>query len=91
MTYFIAYDITEPKRLHKVAKIIQNYGLRVQYSFFECEMEEQILDKLKVDLLAVINKKEDSLRIYPLCEDCLHKTSVMGKGTVYVPSGFQIL
>jgi CRISPR-associated protein Cas2 len=91
MTYFVAYDIADPKRLRKVAKILENYGLRVQYSFFECEMESDILENMKKDLCGVIDKKEDSLRFYPLCEDCLHRTSTVGSGTVFVPSSFQIL
>ena len=44
-----------------------NFGIRIQYSFFECEMEQSQLEKLKNEILKIIQKKEDSLRIYPLC------------------------
>ena len=47
MIYFISYDIANPKRLCKVAKTLENYGLRVQYSFFECEMNQKIMENLK--------------------------------------------
>ena len=91
MMYFISYDIANPKRLVKVAKTLENFGLRVQYSFFECEMEKEQLNNLKRALLDIINLKEDSLRIYPLCEDCLKETATVGKGSIFVPQTFTVL
>lgn len=91
MTYFICYDITEPKRLRAVAKILENFGLRVQYSFFQCDMDADILNILRDRLLTVINLKEDSLRIYPICDDCLKKTSVIGSGNIIELNSYQIL
>ncbi len=91
MMYFISYDIASPKRLVKVAKTLENFGIRVQYSFFECEMEKGQLEELKRQMLELIDKKEDSLRISPLCEDCLKRTSSIGEGNIFVPQSFQIL
>jgi len=89
--YFVSYDIANPKRLVKISKTLENFGLRVQFSFFECEMEKQMMESLKEKLLEVLNSKEDSLRIYPLCEDCLKKTSTLGEGNIFVPQNFMIL
>lgn len=91
MMYFICYDITNPKRLKSVAKTLENFGLRVQYSFFQCEMSRSIMEDLRDRLLMIIEPKEDSLRIYPICEDCLKKTSNMGDGNIYEPKTYQIL
>lgn len=89
--YFVCYDIADPKRLRNVAKTLENFGLRVQYSFFQCDMPHKIMEDLKNKLLAMININEDSLRIYPICEDCLGKTMKMGKGSIFEPKTFQIL
>lgn len=91
MMYFICYDITEPKRLKTVAKTLENFGLRVQYSFFQCEMNRNIMEDLRDKLLMIINPKEDSLRIYPICEDCLKKVDNIGKGNIFEPVTYQIL
>ena len=91
MTYFISYDVCEPKRLCKVAKVLENFGIRVQYFFFECEMDKTILNDLRDKLLSVLNLKMDSLRIYPLCEDCLKKTQSIGNGDIYIPKNYLIL
>ena len=91
MIYFISYDVAEPKRLHKIAKTLENFGIRIQFSFFECEMEKEQLEELKSALLKILNKKEDSLRIYPLCQDCAAKTESLGKGDIFIPKTFEIL
>jgi len=61
MIYLFCYDIADPKRLRKTAKILENYGLRIQKSFFQCELGEEEAADLKYKLLKVINKKKDSL------------------------------
>lgn len=91
MTYFISYDVSDAKRLHKVARVLENFGIRVQYSFFECEMEKTVLNDLRDKILSVMNLKMDSLRIYPLCEDCLKKTQSIGNGDIYIPKNYLIL
>ena len=91
MIYFISYDVANPKRLVKVSKTLENYGIRIQYSFFECELQKQTLEELKGALLAIIDKSEDSLLIYPLCEDCVKKTQGLGTGDIFVPQSYQIL
>lgn len=40
MLHLIAYDIAEPKRVRRIAEICEDYGTRVQYSLFECWLEE---------------------------------------------------
>ena len=39
MLTLLAYDIADPKRLSRVAKVCEDYGVRVQYSVFECHLE----------------------------------------------------
>ena len=67
----VSYDVnTEDndgkRRLHRVAKVCKNYGQRVQYSVFECTVNEMDLEQLRSKLTKIINEQEDSLRIYHL-------------------------
>lgn len=69
MFIIITYDVnTEDKagrrRLRRVAKLCQNFGQRVQFSVFECVLEEKDFLKLKADLASVIDEEKDSIRIY---------------------------
>ena len=40
--YVISYDISENKIRNKVAKILEGYGKRIQYSVFECDIDENL-------------------------------------------------
>ena len=67
----VSYDVnTEDKegrrRLVRVAKACKNYGQRVQYSVFECSVNEMGLERLRAKLRGIIKPETDSLRIYHL-------------------------
>lgn len=71
MMVVITYDVnTETsagkKRLRQVAKQCTNYGLRVQYSVFECLVDAAQLRHLKHRLQQLIDPETDSLRFYYL-------------------------
>ena len=87
----ICYDIADEKRLRKVAKILESYGIRVQYSFFQCEMPKSKLEEVKDKVLTVLNLREDSFFIYPLCENCSRKPIIDGTGFVIKISTFEIV
>ncbi len=40
MLTLLAYDITNDKRLRQVARTCEEYRVRVQYSVFECRLDE---------------------------------------------------
>jgi len=64
MLTLVAYDITQAKRLHKVAKVCEDYGVRVQYSVFECHLDEDEFTDFWLKLLEIIDEKEDRLVAY---------------------------
>jgi len=66
MLHIIAYDITEPKRLARVAEICEDFGARVQYSLFECWLTGDDFERFWSRLLGVIDPKEDRLVAYVL-------------------------
>ena len=91
MTYFVAYDVACPKRLYKVAKVIGNYGERIQYSFFRCDIDKIQLESLRKELLGIMDMKEDSLKIYPVCADCMEKSGELDGSSLCQPGKFMIL
>ncbi len=71
MDVLVAYDVnTETKdgrrRLRRVAVVCKDFGQRVQYSVFECNVNEAQYESLKARLLDVLNEDEDNLRLYRL-------------------------
>ncbi|WP_219804430.1 CRISPR-associated endonuclease Cas2 [Candidatus Methylacidiphilum fumarolicum] len=66
MLTVIAYDVCDDRRLHKIAKICEDFGIRVQFSVFECYLEESELEELWQKLLAEIDPKEDRIVAYKI-------------------------
>ena len=91
MTYLFAYDIVDTHRRQEVSKTLERFGLRVQKSFFQCDVESLMAEEIKLTLLGIINEKEDSLVLYPLCLDCLHGARTQGTGVLVEEVSFEIL
>lgn len=90
MTYFISYDIADHKRRYKVAKILESYGIRVQYSFFQCDVDKRLLGQILNRLLDVIDEKEDSILLYPICGECLAKAEDLGGKNLCAKEVFRV-
>ena len=45
--YVIAYDVTNDKRRRKVSELLEEWGVRVNFSVFECEIKRNALAQLK--------------------------------------------
>ncbi len=67
VTYDIRTDSREGRRrLRQVAKACLDFGQRVQYSVFECELDPAQWTALRARLRDLIDPKADSLRFYML-------------------------
>ncbi|MCR5608718.1 MAG: CRISPR-associated endonuclease Cas2, partial [Lachnospiraceae bacterium] len=72
--YIVSYDISDNKVRNKIAKELKNYGVRVQYSVFECDINEKLYLELYKKMLNLVSDKDnESIRIYNVCENCKGK------------------
>ncbi|MBR6985261.1 MAG: CRISPR-associated endonuclease Cas2 [Ruminococcus sp.] len=83
MMELITYDVdfTESKgakRLRKVAKICEKYGVRVQNSVFEIIVDPAQLAQIRLSLIQVIDEDLDSIRIYHLGNNWNNKIEMIG-------------
>ena len=76
--YVIAYDIPDDKRRTKIHKILLGYGKWTQYSLFECFLTRKDLVLLRSKLAEHLEAKEDSVRFYHLCANCVSKVETVG-------------
>lgn len=81
MFYIVSYDIPNNKTRNKIAKIMLDFGARVQYSVFECNMDDKLLEKMTQKISKLISDK-DSVRIYALCGKCDKLVKILGTGEV---------
>lgn len=83
MLMLITYDVnTEDKagrrRLRRVARACLDWGQRVQFSVFECEVDPAQWTELRARLIAEISPTTDSLRFYHLGADASRKIEHVG-------------
>lgn len=78
MLMIVAYDITDPKRLRNVAKHCEDYGIRVQYSVFECRLEHERFEEFWSGLKDLIDPQEDRLVAYRVCRECAREIRTAG-------------
>ncbi len=69
MLVIVSYDVSTinkrgQRRLRRVAKICESFGLRVQNSVFECIVDPAQWTRLRNLLLKACSTEEDSLRFY---------------------------
>lgn len=77
--YVISYDISKTKVRNKVANILEGYGRRIQYSVFECDVDEASFASLYAKLLEqALESGTDSIRIYHLCKKCSEEILTIG-------------
>ena len=82
MLTLVGYDISDPKRLNRVARICEDYGVRVQYSFFECLLEESEFQDFWLKLLGEIDEDSDRLVAYKIDSRSAKETLTAGDAPV---------
>ena len=81
MFVLLTYDIDQSdggRRLHRVAKICENFGTRVQNSVFEMDIDLGEMTRLKSDINEVIDQNIDSVRIYKLGKINKNQVEILG-------------
>ena len=71
MLMLVSYDVSTvttagKNRLRRIAKACQNWGIRVQNSVFECNVNPAQWVQLKAELERIFDPETDSLRYYNL-------------------------
>ena len=78
MLTIVAYDISDPKRLSRVARVCEDFGVRVQYSIFECQLTEEDFDTFWLTLLDEIDEDEDRVVAYRIDAKSAQRTLTAG-------------
>jgi len=72
----IVYDISNDRRRTRLHDVLLDFGTPVQYSVFECLLDEKGLARMKKAVMRAIRPRVDRVRFYYLCRACLAHTEV---------------
>lgn len=64
--YLVAYDVSDGKRLRRVAACCLDHGIRVQKSLFECHFAPSEFKRFCLKLRAMLDPTQDKLFIQEL-------------------------
>ena len=62
-----------------MARVCEDFGVRVQYSIFECRLDEAEFTEFWLQVLAQIDDEEDRLVAYKIDARCAKETLTAGR------------
>lgn len=89
--YVICFDVHDAKRLRKISNEMENFGVRVQRSVFECHLKTVQLQELQKRLDDLMEHGEDQVRYYSLCGKDKQHIVVDGIGRVSGDPDYNLL
>lgn len=78
--WIILYDISNPKKLRKIAKIMESFAFRVQHSVFEAYGNIKTIEELRSRIKDILGE-EDTVAYIPLCVNDWENTTRLGIST----------
>lgn len=83
MKVVVSYDVKiseldGARRLRRVSKLCQDYGVRVQFSVFECVVDPAQWQLLRHKLINEIDPDQDSIRFYFLGSNWKNRIEYIG-------------
>jgi CRISPR-associated protein Cas2 len=96
MMVVVSYDVSTEtpagrKRLRKIAENCLDFGRRVQFSIFECDIDPAQWETLKHRLMGLYKPEEDSLRFYFLGSNWQKRIEHHGAKKILHPNAVQFV
>ncbi len=60
-TYLVCYDIRDDKRLRRVAEVCCDFGVRLQFSVFECDLNAGERVQMEAELAEAMDQAKDQV------------------------------
>lgn len=83
--WLIGYDVSNPKRLQRIHRLMTNWATPIEYSIFLFTGSSRDLEKVLAEINQKMNTKADDVRCYPLPVRGLQER--LGRATL--PEGIQ--
>ena len=87
MMVVVAYDISTKdaagrRRLRKVSGKCADWGVPVQHSVYECQLNAEQFQRFRKELSSLIHTENDSVRLYLLGNHFQSRVDYLGRDTV---------
>jgi CRISPR-associated protein Cas2 len=75
----IAYDIAHSRRLKRIARVMKDYGTRVQKSIFIADIDPLLFARMRYRAEQEMVLEEDAVKYFPLCDRCSDTLIAIGR------------
>jgi len=79
--HLVMYDVSDPKMLRRVHRLLRDWGQPVQYSVFRVRCTARQVAQLRFLLIKLV-APDDRLAFVRLCTGCMSRMSVRGRPIV---------
>jgi CRISPR-associated protein Cas2 len=69
----VAYDVQNDRNRSRIAKLLAQYGVRINRSVFECMFTHRQIASVHNKIAKMIDPHEDMVAYYTICVDCFTK------------------
>ncbi|MGI8970642.1 MAG: CRISPR-associated endonuclease Cas2 [Dehalococcoidia bacterium] len=87
----LTYDIANNRRRARVHLLLEAYGIAVQESVFLLDLSPARWTEVERKLLVLINRREDDIRVWPLCSYCRGRAAVWSGPGRQPPGAVEII
>jgi len=87
MPHLLAYDIADNARRYQIARVLLDYGERVQESVFWLDIDAELCERMWKRLRHIIADDQDVVWLVPVCRSCAK--DVQTAGTTRVPEAVE--
>lgn len=79
MRCIVCYDIPSDQTRYQLARWLDGFGDRLQYSVFEVELDHELLDEMWAGVLRLVDPSSDQVSLLPLCATCHGRRQTVGR------------
>ena len=91
MLVLVVYDIPDDKRRTKLAKFLEGYGERVQWSVFECFLSLEEMGRLYQQVKKRVKLEEDNVRFYWISRETVSRILTIGGDPPETPPTYYLI
>ena len=81
MIAVIAYDVRNDDRRAQMAALLGSYGVRIQRSVFECQLDAEALASVVRRAESLLDLDHDVFHVIPQCGTCWESRVALGQTT----------
>jgi CRISPR-associated protein Cas2 len=91
MIVIVAYDVSDDDQRARLAAFLSHYGVRLQKSVFECEVDDDGLAAILATAADLLNLNHDTLHVFRQCHTCHAANHALGQNPPSLDAPYWIL